>query len=227
MTTHDDPAGQPTAPMPIQPAPPPGSPPAGPYGPAGGQFASAPSLGSAGEQLLASALGDSCAACGAPLAGDQRYCLECGERRGKPRFSLSSPATPRRQPAGHRARRVRVSANTTLVAGIATLLLAMGVGVLIGRIGNTNSSGRGATPVSVNLTGSGAASTTAATTAAATPTTTVKKKKKTTASAAAASSSSAVPTKVQAPPPKTVTVGQPCNGAGCQNGHFTGNFFGN
>jgi hypothetical protein len=25
--------------------------------------------------------GDSCSACGAPLAADQRYCLECGERR--------------------------------------------------------------------------------------------------------------------------------------------------
>ncbi|HWH92870.1 MAG TPA: hypothetical protein VNT03_03330, partial [Baekduia sp.] len=26
-----------------------------------------------------------CGQCGAPLAGDQRYCLECGARRGAPR----------------------------------------------------------------------------------------------------------------------------------------------
>lgn len=37
----------------------------------------APRLGEPGEQ---------CAACGAPLATDQRYCLNCGERRAEPRL---------------------------------------------------------------------------------------------------------------------------------------------
>ncbi len=30
--------------------------------------------------------GEPCATCAAPLAGDQRYCLECGTRRGAPRL---------------------------------------------------------------------------------------------------------------------------------------------
>ena len=30
---------------------------------------------------VAAAIGDQCAACGAALAADQRYCLECGQRR--------------------------------------------------------------------------------------------------------------------------------------------------
>ena len=29
--------------------------------------------------------GEPCRACGAPLAADQRYCLNCGQRRGEPR----------------------------------------------------------------------------------------------------------------------------------------------
>jgi len=92
-----------------------------------------------------------CPHCGAPLAGDQRYCLECGERRapmssvllgGPPQATSSRPERttgpgltppgmppPRRSPAGASPRGNAV----TIIAGVGVLLLAMGVGVLIGR----------------------------------------------------------------------------------------------
>src|SRR5580700_10192895 len=37
-------------------------------------------------QVVASASDERCAECGAPMASDQRYCVECGERRGERRF---------------------------------------------------------------------------------------------------------------------------------------------
>ena len=83
----------------------------------------------------------SCAACAAPLAHDQRYCLECGEVQ--PGESREPPALLRTGPP---ARETAVPASTTAIgdrwpslaaalAGLACLLLAMGVGVLIGRSG--------------------------------------------------------------------------------------------
>ncbi len=93
----------------------------------------------------------SCPSCGAPLAGDQRYCLECGERRvtmssllfgGSPpadalqASSPSPPATPP-SPPGLPPSPGAPQRNQTLtvIAGVGVLLLAMGVGVLIGRGG--------------------------------------------------------------------------------------------
>jgi hypothetical protein len=93
----------------------------------------APTLGAQGEP---------CAQCGAPLAGDQRYCLECGARRADARIPFRDilarqgggpPRTPvvrgygeeRKQPSG-----------MTFLVGLVCLLLALGVGVLIGRSGN-------------------------------------------------------------------------------------------
>lgn len=87
-----------------------------------------------------------CRGCGAPLADDQRYCLECGERRtpissvllGGPPSSDSSPQAPPQvpplapAPAGDGAARGDAA---TVIAGVGVLLLAMGVGVLIGRSG--------------------------------------------------------------------------------------------
>jgi hypothetical protein len=72
------------------------------------------------------------------MAPDQRYCVDCGERRGKPRFT--APTTGAKAPAGgqlpkrapRQRSRISASASTTLIAGVATLLLALGVGVLIG-----------------------------------------------------------------------------------------------
>jgi hypothetical protein len=89
-----------------------------------------------------------CAQCSAPLADDQRYCLQCGEprphvsgplsakpvtekpppRQAPPVF-LESPPTP-----SSAASTVRNN-SLALIAGVGVLLLAMGVGVLIGRAG--------------------------------------------------------------------------------------------
>lgn len=85
--------------------------------------------------------------CGAPLAPDQRYCLQCGERRVPVSAFLrnSEPSTsgvrptppsigpPLTAPAAAGARRNNNA--LTVIAGVGVLLLAMGVGVLIGRAG--------------------------------------------------------------------------------------------
>jgi zinc-ribbon domain len=97
--------------------------------------------------------GDNCPNCGASLAPDQRYCLACGHRRGDPRLpfmdavvfmeSAKRPVTAEAAPAAAAPapdRRPFMSANASLVAGVATLILAIGVGVLIGRSGDGGSS---------------------------------------------------------------------------------------
>jgi hypothetical protein len=134
-----------------------------------------------------------------------------------------------------------VSAGATLVAGVATLLLAMGVGVLIGHSGNSASNQRASTPPVqvVKVTGGGGGG---GAVAAATPSTPAATKTKAKAkakvnakakaqAAAAAHKASAAASKVLGTtaaklPPPTVTVGAPGHGAGYQNGHFTGTFFG-
>jgi hypothetical protein len=87
----------------------------------------------------------SCAACGAPLASDQRYCLECGERRpgvseflrsGPPGADAAPAAPPGSRPPGRPVEQQPPRGNAlSLLAGVGVLLLAMGVGVLIGRSG--------------------------------------------------------------------------------------------
>lgn len=87
-----------------------------------------------------------CASCGAPLAGDQRYCLECGERRLQPSSVLLSGPPVQPPPAGEIAPAPRLAPQddpprngaVTLIAGVGVLLLAMGVGVLIGRSGGSS-----------------------------------------------------------------------------------------
>jgi hypothetical protein len=125
------------------------------------------------ESILSSmptaVLAVSCASCGAPLAGDQRYCLECGERRA-PVSSLAlgaapagetlapAPATPARPPDLPPAGEPRQTANTpAVIAGVGVLLLAMGVGVLIGRSGNGKPAAAAA-PQVVTVSGTAASS---------------------------------------------------------------------
>ncbi len=94
------------------------------------------------------ALGESCASCGSPLAGDQRYCLECGERRsptssvllggppGAGHAAAPPPSAPPVPPAGPPGESPwQRNTTLTVIAGVGVLLLAMGVGVLIGRAG--------------------------------------------------------------------------------------------
>ena len=93
----------------------------------------------------------SCPACGSPLAPEQRYCLECGERQastseflrsGAP-VASSPPATPPRSPGAHpggASQGPRNNNTVSLLAGVGVLLLALGVGVLIGRSGGSGKS---------------------------------------------------------------------------------------
>ena len=112
----------------------------------------APTLGASGEP---------CATCGALLAADQRYCLNCGARRTDARIAFKEilatngaavvgvegtagdyglarpagapsagppPASPPRDGSGNRSA-------LAALGGLACLLLALGVGVLIGNSG--------------------------------------------------------------------------------------------
>jgi hypothetical protein len=155
-----------------------------------------------------------CAHCGAPLARDQRYCLECGT----PRTYLSGMLLERlRAPAGHpqpgtpgqvaqapppngvapygtAASSSAWSRNNvlTLIAGIGVLLLAMGVGVLIGRSGGASAAATPAPQVITVGGAAGAASTGAATTPpTTTPEETASSTKKTGSSSSAEKASKA------------------------------------
>jgi hypothetical protein len=134
---------------------------------------------------------DSCPSCGARMAADQHYCLNCGHRRGEPRLPFmdavvfmetmnapggtagSPPPPPPAQSGGGSAG--RWNANAALIAGVATLVLAIGVGFLIGRTGHENSNNQAQAPIKViEVNGGGAAGGTgeAATTAGAAETAT-------------------------------------------------------
>jgi hypothetical protein len=182
--------------------------------------------------LLMPVAGDRCANCGAQLASDQRYCLECGERRGGVALPVARPsATSARESTVAEPRRSGPPPGATLIAGVGTLLLAIGVGVLIGRAGHDGSNAKAPAAQIITVSGGGSATTTtsASTTpaAGATPTTHAKAGKK--ASHSAAANSVAATSKngtVQKTKGKVVTVGSKGHGPGYQNGKFTGNFFG-
>jgi hypothetical protein len=107
--------------------------------------------------------GEPCARCGALLARDQRYCLACGSRRSGMSAMLSEARDPRlapapapppvparsREPAGWRL-------DAGFLAGGACLLLALLVGVLIGRSGGGEEQ-RAAAPQVVTVGGAAAA----------------------------------------------------------------------
>lgn len=137
-----------------------------------------------------------------------------------------------------------MSSGTTLVAGVGVLLLAIGLGVLIGRLGNNNNNQqRASAPQVITVQGGAGSATGAATTTpttAATHSATKNKAKLKAAAKATAPPSAAVQKKATqaagkvlgngnhlAPP--TVTTGGSCSNsqAGCSGGKFNGNFFGN
>jgi hypothetical protein len=64
--------------------------------------------------------GEPCGACGAPLAPDQRYCLECGERRGPRRLE---PLAHARAAAPAQRPRTSPQLPSPRVVGLATLLV--------------------------------------------------------------------------------------------------------
>lgn len=115
----------------------------------------------------AASVAQPCGACGAPLAHDQRYCLQCGEvRRGARRElpALLRDALRGRQAgvvAGATAGAERWPSLAAALAGLACLLLAMGVGVLIGRGGGESAPA----PAAITIAGGPAAAATPVATA--------------------------------------------------------------
>jgi hypothetical protein len=187
------------------------------------------------DSMFTNSSGD-CPSCGADMAPDQRYCIQCGERRagGGLREALPRAQAPAPAPT---SKRTWMSPNSSLIAGVATLLIALGVGVLIGRSGDNGGSAKAATPQIVTVAGAaagaaGATGATADTAAGSSASKTVKAKKKAAASKAKVSGASSVDATARKNgvklPPKVVKIGQKCEkGAkGCQGGKFTGNFFG-
>lgn len=195
------------------------------------------------QQFVGATVGDRCAACGTALATDQKYCLHCGERRGKPRFPLgtatAAPAAAAPPAASRPPKKQRLSSSTALVAGVGTLLLAMGVGVLIGRTDNGTSKNANAPAQIITVGGSSGAISGAA---AATTQGKAKGAKGKASKKAKADNSKPTVDKQQAAkaqaaaskvlgssknlPPATVKQGQAGHGPGYTKGHFTGTFFG-
>jgi hypothetical protein len=167
---------------------------------------------------LISVAGERCPACGSPLATDQRYCIDCGERRGEPRLPLMGGPTP---PPAPRAREPRGASAAALIAGVATLLVALAVGVLIGRSGQRPVAANSPSYRVVTVPAAGGTTAAAATaTPSAVATTTVAKALK------KAKKAATPPPQKAATPPPTVKVGQKGHGRGYKNGKFTGDFFG-
>jgi hypothetical protein len=187
--------------------------------------------------------GERCPSCGAHVAADQRYCLSCGTRCGEPRLPVMDAVTfmdAMRQPhqapppAAQGTQR-RVSPNTALFATIGVLLLAMGVGVLIGRSGNNSVASAPAAPQVIKVGGAeeGATASTAGGGSAAGGAGAKKQKPKSEKKVEAKAQEEAESVLKTAPDVKLadpkVQVGDTCEQgtAGCgDSGKFEGNFFG-
>jgi hypothetical protein len=199
---------------------------------------------------MVAAGGDQCPNCNAIMAADQRYCLECGHRRGDPRLpfmdavvfmeAVNQPpnAAP---PPPPRESKPRMTANASLIAGIGTLVLAIGVGVLIGRSGDSGtSSAANATPQIIKVGGGTGTETETPTKEAGSGAKKGKKGSGTSKKTKAKSETGASGTTkaaeevlkpagdVKLPPPETKVGGKCEKGtAGCSSGgEFNGNFFG-
>jgi hypothetical protein len=127
----------------------------------------------AAQPLATPRQGEPCESCAAPLASDQRYCLNCGCRRGGPRVdyrhymaiaagepspSPGEPQTAVGEEEKEPAKRERDFAPLAAVGGIAVLGLMLLVGVLIGK-GNDDTTTP--TPTKVVVPAVGGESTTA------------------------------------------------------------------
>jgi hypothetical protein len=122
----------------------------------------APTLGAQGEP---------CTSCGAPLAGDQRYCLECGARRAQARVPfrdiLATGGAPPAAPAVAAAPAQEgppARGGLTFLAGLLCLILALGVGVLIGNSGDDKTAATPPPAQVITVGGAAAAPAAAATT---------------------------------------------------------------
>ncbi|HET9162576.1 MAG TPA: hypothetical protein VFN89_03910 [Solirubrobacterales bacterium] len=178
------------------------------------------------------------------MVSDQRYCLACGRRHGDPRLpfmdavvlmeAVKRPAQA--PPPPPKKKRNGVSPNAALIAGIATLLLALGIGVLIGRSGSHEVAQTAAAPQVIRVGGSGGEAAASASKAKVKTGGGASKAKTKQQKAAALKEAEAHPAaeEVLKPagdvklPPATVEPGDKCEkgASGCENGEFTGNFFG-
>jgi hypothetical protein len=186
---------------------------------------------------------DHCPSCGALVAADQRYCLECGHRRGDPRLPFMDAVVfmeaMNRPPetAGAPGKRQRkISPNAALIASVGTLLLALGIGVLIGRSGNHSSAPASQAPIVIKggtgeeaKTASGGETTIGGASTKGKPKKQVVKAKKQAAETGAGAEEVLKPKAGVNLPPATAKIGETCNKkvAGCsKNGKFEGTFFG-
>ena len=179
------------------------------------------------------------------MAADQRYCLECGKRRGDPRLPFMDAVVfidaihrqPQAPPPAPPRKRSRMSPNASLIAGVGTLLLALGIGVLIGQTNDSGSvNAASAAPQIIRVGGGEEETTTAATGAGKSGAAKGGKAKKAKAPEKAVdkSGTSEAAAEILKPagdvklPPPTVQPGGKCESgaSGCKNGEFTGEFFG-
>jgi hypothetical protein len=189
------------------------------------------------------------------MALDQRYCLNCGNRRGDPRLPFMDAVVfmeASKQPKGEAAAaapppppaKSGISPSTTLIAGIATLVLAVGVGVLIGRSGNDPAPVANQTPQIIKVGGGGGEEEAGTATEknagkeakkGSNSKGSGKKAKKSPAKEVGSSGTSEAAEEVLKPkegvklPPPTTKVGEKCEKgtSGCsESGEFNGNFFG-
>lgn len=178
----------------------------------------------------ASGSGQHCASCGATLAPDQRYCVECGQRRGptRPPFLEAAGGQPSAPAPAPAKKGPRFSPNTALIAGIGTLMLAMATGVLIGR---TSSPSSKSSPVQYVPAPTSAAtgttgSSTSSTEGSGTSSSTGKEAGKGSAGKSSGGNAAAKVLGGKAPEHAVVKLGSPGKGPGYQKGKFTGKFFG-
>jgi hypothetical protein len=120
--------------------------------------------------------GEPCASCGAPLAADQRYCVNCGERRADPRVDYAKHlgANGANGANGNGAGTGRSGGDRDLtpllaLGGLFALGVMLAVGVLIGKGGNSSNE-TAATPSVIHVQ-SGAGSTSGGTSKTASNTT--------------------------------------------------------
>jgi hypothetical protein len=205
--------------------------------------APSPPPATAATHSLVATTSEQCPSCGVHVAPDQRYCLACGARCGEPRLPIMDAVTfmdamkqPRdaAAPPPQRPQR-RVSSNMALFATIGVLLLAMGVGVLIGRSGNHSvASAPQAAPIVIKGNGVEESGATASKGAGGTGAIggSSKKEKPKALKAEAESGKGAEEVLHYAPgvkpPEPKVELGDKCEegSAGCTNGKFEGEFFG-
>ena len=188
---------------------------------------------------------ETCAGCGAPLALDQRYCLQCGQRRGDPRLPfmdavvlMEAVRRPRQAPPPPpKKRRGGISPNAALITGVGVLLLALGIGVLIGQSGNDGTvASAPQTPQIITVGGGGGGEEEDAAKAKVSTGGNGKapKSKPEKAAAEKQAETQAGAEEVLKPtgdvklPPAKVQPGGNCEAgaAGCEGGEFTGDFFG-